>query len=197
MNNIKSPMSFEGSFQIQAVFLKNQTIILEPDILQKLEQKGYGEIDKNKLILKPFESLYLLYTGKLTLFKGKKKIDFDSLLQIHKQHDENILTKFLVYRDLRTKGYTVKDGFGFGSDFRVYGKGDFAEKGAKFLVFSLSEGKREKIGKLQKMIEEITNMGKEPIIAVIERRGEIIYYKISRMNFNQNAPKMEMKHFDF
>ena len=197
MNNIKSPMSFEGSFQIQAVFLKNQTIILEPDILQKLEQKGYGEIDKNKLILKPFESLFLLYTGKLTLFKGKKKIDFDSLLQIHKQHDENILTKFLVYRDLRTKGYTVKDGFGFGSDFRVYGKGDFAEKGAKFLVFSLSEGKREKIGKLQKMIEEITNMGKEPIIAVIERRGEIIYYKISRMNFNQNAPKMEMKHFDF
>jgi len=190
-------MSFEGSFQIQAVFLKNQTIILEPDILQKLEQKGYGEIDKNKLILKPFESLFLLYTGKLTLFKGKKKIDFDSLLQIHKQHDENILTKFLVYRDLRTKGYTVKDGFGFGSDFRVYGKGDFAEKGAKFLVFSLSEGKREKIGKLQKMIEEITNMGKEPIIAVIERRGEIIYYKISGINFNQNIPKMEMKHFDF
>ncbi|SVE08671.1 uncharacterized protein METZ01_LOCUS461525, partial [marine metagenome] len=98
-------MSFEGSFQIQAVFLKNQTIILEPDILQKLEQKGYGEIDKNKLILKPFESLFLLYTGKLTLFKGKKKIDFDSLLQIHKQQDEHILTKFLVYRDLRTKGY--------------------------------------------------------------------------------------------
>jgi len=197
MNNIKFPMSFESGFQIQAVFLKNQTVILEPDMLQKLEQKGYGEIEKDKLILKSFESLYLLYTGKLVLFKGKKKIDFDSLLQIHKQQDDNILTKFLVYRDLRTKGYTVKDGFGFGSDFRVYGKGDFAEKGAKFLVFSLSEGKREKIGKLQKMIEEITNMGKEPIIAVIERRGEIIYYKISRMNFNQNAPKMEMKHFDF
>ncbi len=197
MNNIKFPMSFESGFQIQAVFLKNQTVILEPDMLQKLEQKGYGEIEKDKLILKSFESLYLLYAGKLVLFKGKKKIDFDSLLQIHKQQDDNILTKFLVYRDLRTKGYTVKDGFGFGSDFRVYGKGDFAEKGAKFLVFSLSEGKREKIGKLQKMIEEITNMGKEPIIAVIERRGEIIYYKISRMNFNQNAPKMEMKHFDF
>jgi tRNA-intron endonuclease len=50
---------------------------------------------------------------------------------------------------------------------------------------------------LQKKIEEITKMGKEPIIAVIERRGEIIYYKISRMNFKQNIPKMEMKHFDF
>ena len=154
-------------------------------------------MEKNKLLLKPFESLYLLYTNKLTIFKGKKNINFDLLLQIYKKQDENILTKFLVYRDLRTRGYIVKDGFGFGSDFRVYGKGDFGEKGAKFLVFGLNEGKQEKIGTLQKKIGEITKMGKEPIIAVIERRGAIIYYKISRINFNQNVPKMEMKHFDF
>jgi len=109
----------------------------------------------------------------------------------------SILTKFLVYRDLRTRGYTVKDGFGFGSDFRVYAKGDFGEKGAKFLVFGLNEGKQEKIGKLQKKVEEITKMGKEPIIAVIQRQGEIIYYKISRMNFYQNTQKMDMQDFEF
>tara|TARA_B100001167_G_scaffold21753_1_gene11538 strand:+ start:504 stop:1073 length:570 start_codon:yes stop_codon:yes gene_type:complete len=189
-------MSIETDL-IQGVLIKNQTVILDPDTQHGLEQKGYGEMEKNKLLLKSFESLYLLYTNRLTIFKGKKNINFDLLLQICKKQDENILTKFLVYRDLRTRGYTVKDGFGFGSDFRVYGKGDFGEKGAKFLVFGLNEGKQEKIGTLQKKIEEITKMGKEPIIAVIERRGEIIYYKISRINFNQNVPKMEMKHFDF
>ena len=189
-------MSIEKDF-IQGVFIKNQSLILDPDIQQELEQKGYGEMEKNKLLLKPFESLYLLYTDKLKIFKGKKIIDFDSLLQIYKKQNDDVLTQFLVYRDLRTRGYTVKDGFGFGSDFRVYGKGDFGEKGAKFLVFSFNEGKQEKVGMLQKKIEEITKMGKEPIIAVIERRGEIIYYKISRINFNQNIPKMEMKHFDF
>jgi len=93
--------------------------------------------------------------------------------------------------------YAVKDGFGFGSDFRVYDKGDLGEKGAKFLVFSLNEGKQEKIGKLQKKIQEITKMGKEPIIAVIERRGEVIYYKISKISFNQNVLKTDMKEFDF
>ena len=189
-------MSIEKD-SIQGVLIKNQSLILDPDIQQELEQKGYGEMEKNKLLLKPFESLYLLYTDKLKIFKGKKNIDFDSLLQIYKKQNDDVLTQFLVYRDLRTRGYTVKDGFGFGSDFRVYGKGDFGEKGAKFLVFSFNEGKQEKVGMLQKKIEEITKMGKEPIIAVIERRGEIIYYKISRMNFNQNIPKMEMKHFDF
>jgi len=190
-------MSTEADPEIQGVLIKNQTIILEPNRQQELEQKGYGEIEKDKLFLKSFESLYLLYTGILVIFKGKKNINFNSFLQICKKQDDTILTKFLVYRDLRTRGYTVKDGFGFGSDFRVYGKGDFGEKGAKFLVFGLNEGKQEKIGKLQKKVEEITKMGKEPIIAVIQRQGEIIYYKISRMNFYQNTSKMDMKDFEF
>ena len=190
-------MSAEVDPEIQGVLIKNQSIILEPNRQQELEQKGYGDMVKDKLFLKPFESLYLLYTGKLALFKGKKNIGFDLFLQICKKQDESILTKFLVYRDLRTRGYTVKDGFGFGSDFRVYAKGDFGEKGAKFLVFGLNEGKQEKIGKLQKKVEEITKMGKEPIIAVIQRQGEIIYYKISRINFHQNTQKMDMQDFEF
>jgi len=190
-------MSIEADPEIQGVLIKNQTIILEPNTQQDLERKGYGEMEKDKLFLKPFESLYLLYIGRLALFKEKKNIDFDSFLQICKKQHGDVLTKFLVYRDLRNKGYTVKDGFGFGSDFRVYDKGDLGEKGAKFLVFSLNEGKQEKIGKLQKKIQEITKMGKEPIIAVIERRGEVIYYKISKINFNQNVLKTDMKEFDF
>jgi len=108
-----------------------------------------------------------------------------------KKTNSEILTKFLIYRDLRNRGYVVKDGFGFGSDFRVYERGDFGEKGAKFLIFGLNEGQQEKMGNLQKKIEEITQMGKEPIIAVIERRGEIIYYKINRMNFYENKARLE------
>ena len=190
-------MSTEADPEIQGVLIKNQTIILEPNRQQELEQKGYGEIEKDKLFLKPFESLYLLYIGVLTIFKGKKSVNFNSFLQICKKQDDTILTKFLVYRDLRTRGYTVKDGFGFGPDFRVYGKGDFGKKGAKFLVFGLNEGKQEKLGKLQKKVEEITKMGKEPIIAVIQRQGEIIYYKISRINFHPNIQKMDMQDFQF
>jgi len=34
-------------------------------------------------------------------------------------------------------------------------------------------------------------MGKEPIIAVIERRGEVIYYKINKMNFFENKARLE------
>ena len=190
-------MSLESEPQVEGELSKDQTLITNKTMQQSLEQKGYGESSKNKFFLKSFESLYLLYCDKLKLSKGKKKIDFNSMMQICIKHDEESLTKFLIYRDLKTKGYTVKDGFGFGSDFRVYERGQFGEKGAKYLVFGLNEGKQEKIGQLQKKIEQITQMGKEPIIAVIERRGELIYYKMSKMNFLENKERLDMKNLKF
>jgi len=180
-------MPEESEPDVEGEMVKDQTLIINKVMQQRLEQKGYGEFTKKKFFLKPFESLYLLYCDKLKLSKEKKLIDFNLFMQTCIKHDEDALTKFLIYRDLRNRGYTLKDGFGFGSDFRVYERGDFGEKGAKYLVFGLSEGKQEKIGMLQKKIEQITQMGKEPIVAVIERRGEVIYYKMSRINFLKNT----------
>ncbi|HUU48891.1 MAG TPA: tRNA-intron lyase [Nitrosopumilaceae archaeon] len=176
---------------VEGELISNQTQISNKEMIHELGLKGYGEIENDKLFLKFFESLYLLYSDRLILKKGQKPIKFDDLLAICQKQDSESLTKFLIYRDLRTRGYVVKDGFGFGSDFRVYERGNFGEKGAKFLIFGLNEGQQEKMGTLQKKIEQITQMGKEPIIAVIERRGEIIYYKINRMNFYENKSRIE------
>jgi tRNA-intron endonuclease len=169
----------------------DQACISNKNMIHDLEQKGFGELEKGKLFLKSFETLYLLYTKKLFLKKNKKQIDFDTFMNICQKTNSEILTKFLIFRDLKTRGYVVKDGFGFGSDFRVYERGHFGEKGAKFLIFGLNEGQQEKIGTLQNNIVEITEMGKEPIIAVIERRGEVIYYKINKMNFLENKARLE------
>ncbi len=190
-------MSLESEPQVEGELVKDQTLITSKTMQQSLEQKGYGEFSKENFFLKSFESLYLLYYDKLKLSKAKKKIDFNSLMQTCIKHDQEALTKFLIYRDLKTRGYTVKDGFGFGSDFRVYEKGHFGEKGAKYLIFGLNEGKQEKIGQLEKKIQQITQMGKEPIIAVIERRGEIIYYKMSKMNFLENKERLDMTKLKF
>jgi tRNA-intron endonuclease len=188
-------MSSDAEPNIEGVLVDDHTVIANKEMQNALEQKGYGELKQGKFLLKPFESLYFLFYNKLQLAKGKKRIGFDQMLQICTEFDENALTKFLIYRDLRVRGYAVKDGFGFGSDFRVYERGQFGEKGAKYLVFGLAEGKQEKIGQLQKNIEEITKMGKEPILAVIERRGEIIYYKISLVRFVENTKNIDASGF--
>ena len=176
---------------VKGEMISSQTYIYDKKMIHELEQKGFGEVEKEKLLLKQFETLYLLYAKKLILKKGKKQIDFNFFMNLCQKTNPEILTKFLIYRDLRNRGYVVKDGFGFGFDFRVYERGHFGEKGAKFLIFGLNEGRQVKMGNLQKKIEEITQMGKEPIIAVIERRGEIIYYKINRMNFYENKARLD------
>ncbi len=176
---------------VNGELILDQACVSDTDMIHELGLKGFGEVEKEKLFLKSFETLFLLYAKRLILNKGKKQIDFDTFMGICQKTDSEILTKFLIYRDLRNRGYVVKDGFGFGSDFRVYERGHFGEKGAKFLIFGLNEGQQERMGNLQKKIEEITQMGKEPIIAVIERRGEVIYYKINKMNFYENRSKLE------
>ena len=190
-------MSFDFETKISAKLINEKTVIINPKMQNILTERGFGESEKDSLILNSFETLYLLYNDKLELKKINKSIVFDELMQKYIQKNDDILTQFLLYRDLRTKGYVVKDGFGFGSDFRVYERGNYGLKDAKFLIFAFNEGTQQKISKLYKNIEEITKMGKEPIIAVIERRGEIIYYKINKMNFLENKPEFEMKDFDF
>ena len=190
-------MSFDFETKISAKLINEKIIVINPKMQNILTERGFGEPEKDTLVLDSFEALYLLYNNKLELKKVNKTIVFDELIQQYIQKNDDILTQFLLYRDLRTKGYVVKDGFGFGSDFRVYERGSYGLKDAKFLIFAFNEGTQQKISKLYKNIEEITKMGKEPIIAVIERRGEIIYYKINKMNFLENKPEFEMKDFDF
>ena len=142
----------------------DQACISNKNMIHDLEQKGFGELEKGKLFLKSFETLYLLYTKKLFLKKNKKQIDFDTFMNICQKTNSEILTKFLIFRDLKTRGYVVKDGFGFGSDFRVYERGHFGEKGAKFLIFGLNEGQQEKMGALQKKLMKLLKWEKNPLL---------------------------------
>lgn len=106
--------------------------------------------------------------------------------------DISIFTKFLVYRDLRSRGYVAKEGFGFGLDFRVYERGEYLKKPAKYVVFGINEGLNIQSRHLYENINSIEKMGKEGIIAVIERRGEIIYYKINRKKFETNNKSISL-----
>ena len=183
--------------KVEGILVKDHTLISDKSMQHSLEQRGFGEVIKGKFFLKPFESLYLLYIDKLRIFKGSQPVDFEQLMAQCVKYENEAFTKFLIYRNLRTRGYVAKDGFGFGSDFRVYERGQFGEKGTKYVVFGLSEGRRQKIGLLQKQIEQITTMGKEPVLAVIERRGEVIYYKVCKIQFHQNKDQPGFSSIEF
>ena len=125
-------MSFDFETKISAKLIGEKIVVLNPKMQNILTERGFGDLQNDTLTLDSFEALYLLYNNKLELKKVNKNIIFDELIQKYIQKDDDTLTRFLLYRDLRTKGYVVKDGFGFDSDFRVYEKGNYGKKDAKF-----------------------------------------------------------------
>jgi tRNA-intron endonuclease len=161
-----------------------KVLIDETRSQDELRTKGFGEKEGQQYVLKPYEALYLLHTGRLEV--AGKKMTFDSMFEMLLKYDRNIMTKFLVYRDLRSRGYVAKEGFGFGDDFRVYERGEYEIKPARYVVFGISEGASITAKSFAGAVEQIEKMGKEAVAAVIERRGEVIYYKASKMQFAQN-----------
>lgn len=177
----------EFAFNIEGMIDRNGLIVVESVKQQdQLRSKGYGEKIKDMYILESYEALFLLYYNRLVLKKQKSILDFSTYLQILLKIDLSIFTKFLIFRDLRTRGYIPKEGFGFGNDFRVYERGEYSRKAAKYVIFGINEGLSVKANILLENIRSIEKMGKEAIIAVIERRGEIIYYKVNQKKFPPN-----------
>jgi tRNA-intron endonuclease, archaea type len=160
-------------------------MIVETRFQDELRTKGFGEKEDAEYILKPYEALYLFHTKRLKL-KNKPETDFNSLFELLLKHNRNIMSEFLVYRDLRSRGYVAKEGFGFGNDFRVYERGEYEKKPAKYVVFGIKEGTNTTAKEFASTVGQIQKMGKEAVVAVIERRGEVIYYKAATIHFTDN-----------
>jgi tRNA-intron endonuclease len=168
----------ELPYVIEAFFVEQELKIIVKDtrFQDQLRSKGFGEKEDSQYLLKPYEALYLIYGKRLNLKGEINNVNFDSLVEVILKQDKYILTKFLIYRDLRSRGYVAKEGFGFG---------DFDTKPAKYVVFGINEGMNLGVDDFSQIIKDIGKMGKDAIIAVVERRGEIIYYKVSTMHFSE------------
>jgi tRNA-intron endonuclease, archaea type len=160
-------------------------VVIETRLQDELRTKGFGEREDNEYVLESYEGLYLLYTKRLIL-KGKPGLTFSSLFEALLKNNRNIMSEFVVYRDLRSRGYVAKEGFGFANDFRVYERGQYEKKPARYVVFGMTEGANINAKEFAAAIEQIQKMGKEAVVAVIERRGEVIYYKASKIRFTEN-----------
>ncbi|MGI9010012.1 MAG: tRNA-intron lyase [Nitrososphaeraceae archaeon] len=187
----------EFAFVIEGVIHRNGVVVIESVKQQdQLRSKGYGEKIQDMYILESYEALFLLYSKRLILKKNKTIVDFSNFLQTLLKKDLSIFTKFLIFRDLRARGYIAKEGFGFGNDFRVYERGEYSRKPAKYIIFGINEGISIKANLLYENIRSIEKMGKEAIIAVIERRGEIIYYKVNLKKFTKNIKLPQDKNIE-
>jgi tRNA-intron endonuclease len=151
---------------------------------EELSTKGYGKDENNKLELTSCEALYLLSKGVIEVKEAqtKQKIAFEDLLKQFQAIDKDAWVRYLIYRDLRSRGYVAREGFGKDIDFRLYERGDYGKGTAKHLIFGIQEGQPVTLEKLARTQRYTQNLKKNLVLAVINRRGEIVYYSLSELN---------------
>lgn len=167
--------------EIKGWLVKNRVKILDQGSAGELYSKGYGIKGRKGILLNLYEATYLIEIGWLKVESEKKALNLDELSRLIKKADKLGWTKYIVYRDLRSKGYVVRDGFGRGLDFRVYERGTYGERPARYVVSVFREGDEMKLNKVKGLINLSLKLGKEPILAVVDRRGEVVYYRMFKM----------------
>lgn len=168
--------------KIEGLLTEKGIKIVNAQAAEELKNKGYGITENGELLLNFYEALYLLDKGLLEVKDDKgTPVTFNELLQFSEKADEGFWAKYLVYRDLRGRGYVVRGGFGLGADFRVYERGEYGKDTAKYLILSLQEGKPLKLESLAQTLKQSQNLKKELVLAVMSRRGEIVYYSVSQL----------------
>jgi len=173
----------EAELKIKASLGEKGVSVSSPEGIEGLSSRGYGVSENGKLILNFCEALFLLSKGIMEIEDEKTGglVDVQDLLRRFQSVDENAWVKYLIYRDLRSRGYVAREGFGLGIDFRVYERGDYGKETAKYLIFGVQEGQPLLAEELARALKYVQSLKKKLVLAVINRRGEVVYYSLSRL----------------
>ena len=150
----------------------------------RISQQGfYGtRLDDGRLELEPVELLHLIERKRITVKTPTGEI-VDSRHIINELHpnDSDLWVRYLVFRDLRSRGYAVRQGFGGGIDFRVYARGDRPGTAvANQLIYILKEGEPISLHDLDRVTESASAARKRLVFALVDQNGEVNYYRVAQ-----------------
>ena len=113
--------------------------------------------------------------------KTKTQYDFEGLLTYFTRYEPRLWHKYVIYMDLRKRGYIVRTGYGDGIDFRVYKRGaDFENDSARFLIYPVFEGNPIELRDLDKISRVAMSSRKDLIVATVDRLSKPIYYSVKK-----------------
>lgn len=144
------------------------------------EKSSFGEKKENKIEYSQVEALFLLETEKLELFQGKKVLSYDNLIHKLKKKDKRIEVKYIVYKDLRRRGYIIKTALKYGADFRVYDKGiKPGEMHAKWVLFVTKEHSPLSWQDFAAKNRIAHSVKKNLLIAIVDEESDVSYYEVA------------------
>lgn len=177
----------EEEVEVFPGIIRDHEVVVEKEAGERLHEKGnYGEFEDDGLLhLTPVEALLLVERGRLSVKDSEgKELMFRDLVEYFCRRDPKLWVRYLVYRDLRSRGYVVKQGFGGGIDFRLYPRGSKAgEEAAKNLIYIVTEGTPIDLKELDRVTKLAVSTRKQLTMALVNRQGDVVYYNVLQLTF--------------
>jgi len=165
---------------IKAVFSGDEILSNSKEARDLYSQSLFGEYIDRKIHYSFSEALYLVDRGKIVVYSKTKKLGFNQILEKCKLIDKKIQIKYIVYKDLRNRGYLLKTALKFGADFRVYDKGQRPGKEhARWILYPISENAELTWQDFSAKNRVAHSTKKNLLVAVVDSEGDITYYEIS------------------
>ena len=160
-----------------SILLNDRVIVKDENAHNLYNKRYYGNLTDSGLELSFIEALFLLTKNKIEIYDDDKLITKEDLTDIIRQ--KHIFSHYLVYKDLRIRGYIIKTGFKYGSDFRIYERGHAPGDGhSNFLAKILSEEQEIKVRDFSSYVRVAHGVRKTLLLAVVDDEYDITYYDI-------------------
>ena len=167
----------------EAIFENGKGYVGSEDADRISQQGFYGNrVDNNRLELEPVELLHLIERKRLVVRKPDgETIGPEYIVGELLDEDPDLWTRYLVFRDLRSRGYAVRQGFGSGIGFRVYARGDKpGASSASQLVYVLKEGVPISLSDLDMVTQTAAGSRKNLVFALVDQNGEVNFYRVAQ-----------------
>jgi len=194
MEETKVELPIKGGWEGE--LLEDRVIIWDSKAVELYDESGYGkpqpEENPKRLELDIVEATYLLEKEKLKIFtkdkKKKKSLKLQDLMEIGTKNVNLFHPSFIVYRDLRDRGYLCKTAFKFGAAFRVYERGVKLIRGpkaphehTKFVVQPVSEEAAFSLPEMSRAVRLAHNIRATFVWVVVDKDNDCTYYEIKRL----------------
>lgn len=165
--------------QIKAAFSGESVSSNSKEAMTLHDQSRFGEKKSGKIIYSIFEALYLTEKGKIDLRHKGKKLSFEKLMHELSGKDKSLNTKYIVFRDMRNRGFIIKTALKFGADFRVYDRGvKPGDDHARWILYPVSENSQLTWQDFSAKNRVAHSTKKNLLIGIVDEEEDVTYYEI-------------------
>lgn len=172
----------KNSKEIIAQISENQVLIEDHQNARIVYDNGYyGILNKDKSLSLNFEeALHLLERGVIKIAdENGLWLEVSSCARLFIERETGFWADYLVFKDLRNRGYIIGRGINEVVKYRLYPRGAIVGKDvAKIMICPLTEGRTINLESLDTIVTQTQSLQKKLLIACVDRLGDVSYYEI-------------------